>query len=444
MNNIRKSLIWLLMFGVSGVVHTQQFDPLIRKTWDNNHQLKAKEFELNQARAALAEAKAMYRPSVTFGTQYTLAAGGRSIDFPIGDLLNPVHSELNELTSRQKFPTLQNQTILFLPNHFYDARFRIQQPIFYPDLAINRSVNIKQEELKSLQIKAYKRVLVKDIMEAYFLWKQATEAVKVYQEAHKLLDEATRSTESMIRNSMALPSARSRIEGETAVVESQMIEAKASEENAWRYLEFLVGENEISREELIIDLPELPLLDFTDEPGTLEDLQQMDLGVQLKELAMEKEQQFFKPRLGVQVDLGSQDFDFGGAPYAILGINLEWNLFDGRRNQMRRQQASAGIEVQREQRLHVEEQLTLQREIAQENLKAGIDQAMTFQPRTTAAQNAYKDVLKKYQAGLANYLELLDARTQVTQSEISYLISRYQAWNRWAHSYYISASYPIN
>jgi outer membrane protein TolC len=159
---------------------------------------------------------------------------------------------------------------------------------------------------------------------------------------------------------------------------------------------------------------------------------------------MEKEQQFFKPRLGVQVDLGSQDFDFGGAPYAILGINLEWNLFDGRRNQMRRQQASAGIEVQREQRLHVEEQLTLQREIAQENLKAGIDQAMTFQPRTTAAQNAYKDVLKKYQAGLANYLELLDARTQVTQSEISYLISRYQAWNRWAHSYYISASYPIN
>jgi outer membrane protein TolC len=181
MNNIRKSLIWLLMFGVSGVVHTQQFDPLIRKTWDNNHQLKAKEFELNQARAALAEAKAMYRPSVTFGTQYTLAAGGRSIDFPIGDLLNPVHSELNELTSSQKFPTLQNQTILFLPNNFYDARFRIQQPIFYPDLAINRSVNIKQEELKSLQIKAYKRVLVKDIMEAYFLWKQATEAVKVFR-----------------------------------------------------------------------------------------------------------------------------------------------------------------------------------------------------------------------------------------------------------------------
>ncbi|MBK8506033.1 MAG: TolC family protein [Saprospiraceae bacterium] len=432
------------MLGVSGVGHAQQFDPLIRKAWDNNHQLKAKEFELTQAQAALTEAKAMFRPSITFGTQYTLAAGGRSMDFPIGDLLNPVHSQLNELTASQKFPTLQNQTILFLPNNFYDARFRLQQPIFYPDLAINRTAKFKQEALKVLEVKAYKRLLIKELQEGYFQWKQATEALGVYESANNLLEEAGRSTESMIRNNMALPSARSRIEGEKAVVASQVIEAKASEENAWRYLEFLLGKNETNRDELIIDLPELPLLDLAGDAGTLEDLQQMDLGVQLQELAVERERQFFKPHLGAQVDLGSQDFDFGLAPYAILGINLEWNLFDGKRNQMRRQQASAGLEVQREQRHHVEEHLTLQREIAQENLEASISQAMTFELRIDAAQSIYRDVLKRYQAGSANYLELLDARTQITQSEISYLISRYQAWNRWAQYHYVNALYPID
>ena len=167
------------------MVRSQQFDALIQQVWNNNHQLKAREFELTQAQAALTEAKAMYRPSVTFGTQYTLAAGGRSIDFPIGDLLNPVHQELNELTATQKFPTLQNQTILFLPNNFYDARFRIQQPVFYPDLAINRTAMFKQQELKALQVKAYKRLLVKEIQEGYFLWKQANEGLRVYEAAQK-------------------------------------------------------------------------------------------------------------------------------------------------------------------------------------------------------------------------------------------------------------------
>ena len=211
----------------------------------------------------------------------------------------------------------------------------------------------------------------------------------------KLLEEASRTTESMIRNNIALPSARSRIEGEKALVESQIIDARASEENAWRYLEFLLGEKTIMRDGLIIDLPELPPLSLVNDAGTLEDLQQLDLGVQLQELALEKEQQFFRPRLGAQVDLGSQDFDFGLAPYAILGINLEWNLFDGKRHQIRRQQASAGLEAQKEQRLHVEEQLTLQREIARENLEAGVSQAMTFEPRIEAAQSTYRDVRQK-------------------------------------------------
>ena len=176
----------------ANLLHSQDFSDLVEKTWVGNEALQAKNFQLQQAEAALLEARALYLPTIGFGTQYTLAAGGRAIDFPVGDLLNPVYSTLNSLTNSQQFPSLENQSIQFLPNNFYDARIRIQQAIYNPDLAINRSAKMSQIELQNLEIKAYKRQLSREIMNAYFQWQQAEQAITIYQEADTLLMEANR------------------------------------------------------------------------------------------------------------------------------------------------------------------------------------------------------------------------------------------------------------
>lgn len=441
-------LINIIRFGIvlGAVLHlttlrSQDFAPFINTVWFNNHQLKSQSFELEKARLANDEAKAMYRPSLTFGTQYTLATGGRAIDFPIGDLLNPIHSRLNEISGTQEFPTLQNQSILFLPNNFYDARVRIQQPIYYPDLAVNRKLSEVRQQMKGLKIKAYKRLLVRDFMEAYFQWKQAEQAIEIYQQANQLLDEAARSTSSMIRNGVALPSALSRIEGEMATVEAQQIEAKANEENAWAYLKFIIGDQAYTRDKMAIELPELPEINLSETER--EELQQVALGLQMNELAIDQEDNFFKPKLGLQLDLGSQDFDFGWQPYGLFGFNLELNLFDGKRHQLRRQQALADFQGREEERLQLEEQFTLQVDLSRRNLESVVAQAETYQPRILAAEKNYRDVMKKYAAGSANYLELLDARIQVTQSQITYVVTRYRAWSSWSEFVYASAQYPI-
>ncbi len=440
--NIRNSLSFLLVLFLVLPSKAQDFREFIQHCWDNNKQLKARVFELSQAETSLAEARAMYGPTIAFGTQYTLAYGGRSIDFPIGDLLNPVHTQLNELTGSEKFHTLENEEIYFLPHNFYDARFRIQQPVFYPELAVNRSLNARQLDLKSLEIKAFKRLLVKEFMESYFQWKQAGQAVGIYLQADTLLQEADRSTRSMIRHGVALPSSLSRIEAETATVQAQLIETRAREENAWNYLLFLLGSGSFTREQLDIVLPDLPD-PVVFQSGIREEIQQLEVGIEMQGLAVEKENLFHKPRVAAQLDLGSQDFNFGLEPYALLGINLEWNIFDNRRHQLRKEQALAGLKARQEEQQHVSDQLTMQTAIALRNLEAAIEQASTYQPRIRAAEKTYHDILKKYQSGSAGYLELLDARTQVTQSEMAYLVSRYQAWSRWAEYLYTTAAYPI-
>ena len=61
---------------------------------------------------ALKEAHALFLPNVSFGASYSKADGGRTIDLPLGDLLNPVYKSLNQLTGSTKFPNLQNKSVL--------------------------------------------------------------------------------------------------------------------------------------------------------------------------------------------------------------------------------------------------------------------------------------------------------------------------------------------
>jgi outer membrane protein TolC len=280
-------------------------------------------------------------------------------------------------------------------------------------------------------------------MQAYFAWKQSTLAVEIYHHADTLLQEASRSTQRMINNGVALPTALSRINAEIATVKGQIIEAKVQERNAWSYLLFYVGNNDMTQDQVELSLPDIPDIPQTTS-NTREELAQLELGRQMQDLALEKEEMFYKPRLAAQLDIGSQDFNFGIEPYALLGLNLEINIFDGKQNKARQSQALAAINASEAQIKYHTDQLALQNQISLDNLIAAIDQVYTYQPRIAASNKDYRAILLKYREGTASYLELLDSRTQVMQSELSFLIAKFQAWNRWAEYQFTSASYPIN
>lgn len=442
MNFIYKSIFcstFLMLYVFVG--YGQDFSSLVQMSWTNNEQLNAQYFQLKQAEAALAEAKSLFGPTVGFGAQYTLAQGGREIDFPIGDLLNPVYGTLNQLTGSNSFPSVENAKIAFLPNNFLDAKLRVQQPIYYPDLAINKQLQSKTIDLKSLKIKAFKRLLSKEVMMAYFQWKMSTQAIEIYKEAEVLLTEAYRVTNSLFTNGKALPSALNRVQAEQAQIKAKLIDAHNQEENAWQFLIFLLNDSNIDRAQINVDLPELPVSLITN--GQREELRQMDVGMEMQNLAIKKEDQFYLPKLAAQIDLGSQDFDFKWNPYVLLGINLQWNIYDSKRHIHKKNQAMATLNAQKQEKIFVQKQLDLQERVAKNNLASAILQTQTFQPRIKSAKKTYQEVLKKYKSGVANYLELIDAQTQLTQTNSAYVLARYDAWMKWAELQYITATYPV-
>ncbi|MFN8339495.1 MAG: TolC family protein [Saprospiraceae bacterium] len=422
--------------------YCQDFDPLVRQAWANNQELKAKHFQLESATQALLEAKAMYGPEVKFGVQYTLAAGGRSIALLVGDLLNPVYSTLNQLTQSNAFPQIQNVKEQFLPNNFYDARFRVSQPIYYPDLAINKRLKTELIEQKNLEIKAFKRMISKQVMQAYIQYAATQHVINIYQSADTLLAEAKRSTHSMIKNGVALPTALSRLENQNAELISQKTEATANHANAAHYLRFLLGLNDNDELPVVEEVYQMP-------PNALasgserEELLQLNQAIKLQTLSIEKENNFYLPKLAAQLDAGSQDYNFGWQPYAILGVNLEMNIFDSKKHSYRKQSAKTEIAAIQATYEQADQQIELQRQIAKENLDAAIVQANVYESRIKATKKIYDEVFTKYKIGNASYIELIDAQNQFTSIQLHHLLAKNNAWIKWSEYVYALALFPI-
>ncbi len=431
-----------ILFAFVSEAQQQKFDPLITWAWQHSVQLKSMHFQLQSAEASLRESKAMYGPVANFGIQYSLADGGRNISIPVGDLLNPVYNSLNQITMSNAFPQIANVEEQLLPDNFYDMRLRISQPLFYPDLLIQKRIMRNKLEWKQLEIKAFKRLLSRDVMQAVFQLQTAMQLLEIYNTTDTLLKEAHRTTQSLIRNGVALPSALSRISSQLAGNTAQRTEIEAQIGNAKAYLQFLTGIATDSLEHYVNPGSIYPA-DLSDKAQMREELQQLGKGIDMQKWALKKENQFYLPRIGAQLDLGSQDFDFGFSPYVLFGLNLEWNVFDSKRHSYRKQMVRSEMQSLETKKEEVTEQIELQKEIAKRNYHASVSQAQSYEQRISDAGKMYKEVFAKYREGSSNYLELIDAQSQWTQMRLQHAISILNAWTKWSEYQYVNASYPI-
>ena len=88
-------------------------DGLVADALQANLELEGAGANVAQRVAALDQARALYLPSLDLSARYSRASGGRTIDFPVGDLLNPVYASLNQITGTSQFPNVPNQQINF-------------------------------------------------------------------------------------------------------------------------------------------------------------------------------------------------------------------------------------------------------------------------------------------------------------------------------------------
>lgn len=425
------------------ISHAQQIlDHYVREAIRNNLQVKSKTLLVQKQQSSLALARKGYGPEVKFLTNYTLATGGRSIDFPVGTLLNGLYSDMNNTLGYEKYQPLQDQTVQFLPNNYYDTRIRITQPILQPEIRYNRLIKEQELGLAELGTDVTTRDLVRDVKTTYFQWMQAHDAVEIINQGLALLKENKRITESLIRNGVGIPSALIRIESEINYVEAQQKKTTSDLANAAAYFNQLLNRNEDDPIEAD-SFPSLPAVDAALDITNREELRQITTGNQIQNLALDLEEKHFAPRLGMQVDVGSQEFVPSWGGYVLAGVQLEIPIWDNNKSKLKRAEWASSLASNDAQLEWTQTSLQTQLNNEVRSFQADLAIYESYTSSLQSNERYYNETLKRYKEGLANYIELLDARTQVTNTKLQQNIARYQSWIRQVNIERISATYLL-
>ncbi len=433
------ALIALLSYNVNGQKILQQY---VDQAIQNNLQVKEKKILESKQELMVEEASRYYRPEINFMGNYTLAAGGRSFDLPIGTLLNPIYSTLNDLTDTHNFPSVENQKISFLPDNFYNINLRITQPILHPEIKYNKLMKQEEANMSGLQTDQTKRDLIRDIKTAYFRWMQANDLVVITEQGLTLLNENKRITESLIKNGESIPSALMRIESDIDLLNAQQTRAQTELNNAATWFNFLLHQpaNTPIVPDTFSNVPAIPVI--TDVTSR-EELQEIKSGQHIQELALTLEQKHYVPKLGAQVDVGSQAYgaDWGG--YVLGGLQLDIPIWDNKISKLKQQQWQASIEANETSYEWAKQAFETQLTAEIENLKSDISIYDSYSSMLISDNRYYQETVRRYKEGLTNYIDLLDARTDVTNTQIRQNVAKYQSWIRLINIERMAATAPI-
>ncbi|MEM8907960.1 MAG: TolC family protein, partial [Bacteroidota bacterium] len=200
----RQIQLWLFLLSASTLWGQSILDRYIQQGLDSNLALQQEEQLLASANQQLKLAKGLFHPNVSFNASYTLARGGRTIDVPVGDLLNPVYGSLNELAGANRFPTnLKNSQEPILPNNFHDTRLELRQALFNTDIYFNYKAKEWLISVQEAKKETYIQELKKEIKKGYYNYLQTVELLNIYDSTETVLKELVRVNQLLVDNHKA-------------------------------------------------------------------------------------------------------------------------------------------------------------------------------------------------------------------------------------------------
>jgi outer membrane protein len=411
----------------------------IQEGMNNNLSLMQESLEISKAAEALNQARALFYPQATFAPTYSYAAGGRRLDFPVGDLLNPAYKSLNELTGKNQFPTdIKNVNILLAPTNFHDTKVSVQYAIYNPEIKYNYLI---QKNLLSAQ-EARKRIIENEmrysIETAYYQYLKSLEAERILDNSRKVLDELVRLNKKLVANNTLTQDAVFSAEYEVSKLLQQRAEFNKNTNIARAYFNFLL--NKTLTEHILIDSTlasdtadfgyrTLSLPDLTGKAvANRQELKQLDLSIQASRNGIKLHQMAAaRPALFIGGNMGFQGYgySFKDQAYMVGQVGLQWNLFKGYERKSKIQQAKIQTQLLTTKQTEVEKQIELQTTQAYYDLTSTQEsQIAAFDGYKKAAQY-FRIIESKYRNGSALLIEYVKAQSEVVAARLQQSVVKY-------------------
>jgi outer membrane protein len=426
-----RAAVVLVMISLSATAQTP-LDRYVHEGLQSNLVLQQKNLSLQQAQHSLQAARSYFLPSVSLLADYTSGEGGRSIAIPVGDMLNPVYATLNQMTQSDAFPQIQNVEQNFFPKNFYDAKVRTTLPLINTDIVINQSIQSQQVMLKQYELEAYKRELVLDIKTAYFNLLSAETAVKIYESARGLVNKNVEINESLVRNGKALPANLIRAKSEAEKVKADLNMARNRKLNAHKYFNFLLNRELTSAVVLEDSFEDENLVVAAGDSSawrSREELQMMKTVQSINESSVKMHKLSRLPKVNAFLDLGTQAYDWqynNDSRYYLVGVQLSLPIFQGFRNNLNIRQGNLEVKKAQQQLTVTAQQLELATSVALSDHQTAAQNYIAAQEQLKSAQSYFTLIDKGYREGVNSLIEFLDARNQLTSSQLQQTVRKFE------------------
>ncbi|WP_138994394.1 TolC family protein [Larkinella sp. C7] len=408
----------------------------IQEGLQSNLALKQESLEISRVTESITQAKALFYPRLTFNPTYSLAAGGRRLQFPVGDLLNPVYATLNQLAGSDRFPTnIPNVNELLAPNNFHDTKLSVQYAVFNTDIQYNYLI---QKDLLSAQ-EARKRVVENElrytIATAYYQYLQTLDAFRIYDNNRAVLRELGRLNEKLVASNVATKDVVTSTRYEISKIDQQLAVADKNRQSAKAYFNFLLNRDltaDIQVDSLLTQTlpPAPPALGELQQTAlqSRQELKQLGGSLRASQNAIKMNEASLKlPNVYVGGNAGFQGFGytFSNQAYVVGQVGLSWDLFKGYEKRSKVQQAKIQTELVQTKLTEVEKQIQLQVLQAYYELDAANESLNATQTGLANAEQTFRLVDSKYRNGQALLVEYLRFQNDRLTAQIQQVLTRY-------------------
>jgi outer membrane protein TolC len=244
-----------------------------------------------------------------------------------------------------------------------------------------------------------------------------------------------------------------RSEAELSSIEQRQLEARNNLDLSRSYLNFLL--NRPLTEEIEIDETLLKVQNYhfpfdtayTYALNNREEIVQMQTVIEATDNNRKIKKSNYFPGLSAVADYGFQGekFQFSDQDdYWMASLVLKWNIFQGFQDQARIEQATLETRKMQVKLQELRRQLELQvRDVynrfmlAQKKIEVANKQAIS-------SEASFNIINKKYKEGMAAMVEFLDARNNMTNSQINRLLANYDYHASFAELERVTSFYKLN
>jgi hypothetical protein len=163
---MKLQIIFLLLLGALLAGKAQSpLDTYISQALQQNIGVQQQKLTLEAAKADLKLARQQLLPTLSVNARYSVAYGGRAFIIPVGDLVNPINSNLNALNevaasatpdypTIPEYPAISNVEENFLRPTEQETVVRLQMPLYNQAILKNQRIHENLEAASRLSVEA--------------------------------------------------------------------------------------------------------------------------------------------------------------------------------------------------------------------------------------------------------------------------------------------------